>query len=346
MSMPVVCCAVPAMLRFCLRAAAATFVLAAAGCQSYDAGLIADQGRGAETRRSPVSEGDHAREDMPVAVRDASVGRAWTQELGDAAVDAFDPADASARDAGARDPGDRDVRVTPLCGNAVLDNGELCDVAIASGEPGACPTECGDQTGCMRDAPVGEACQVACAPIEIRTLMPGDGCCPAIEGANAITDTDCAAVCGNGVTEPGEQCDGDAGCDPDCTRPSASELSCRAARGDGACAACECRHCAEQVLDCVASGDEGDKGDAQCAAVLDCGHEHHCTAIDCYCGNASLVACAVSPHGPCVTQIQAAAGTSDATAVYEAQMDGDGPVGRAAALGSCAKSTCAAECGF
>jgi cysteine-rich repeat protein len=47
----------------------------------------------------------------------------------------------------------------------------------------------------------------------------GDGCCPS--GCNATNDSDCAAVCGNGVVEPGEICDdgntmnGD-GCDPTC----------------------------------------------------------------------------------------------------------------------------------
>lgn len=333
MSKQFVCSALPARLRFCLRHASVALVLAAAGCQSYDAGLIAE-GRGGVTARSPVRGGEHAQDDAPVAVHEASVDHAWMDELGDAAVDAFDPADAGARDAA----------VTSRCGNGVLDEGEACDVAIAPGASGACATTCGAATGCMRDALVGEGCQAKCVPIEIRTLIQGDGCCPGVDGANATTDSDCAAVCGNGVTEPGEQCDGDAGCDPDCTRPSASELSCRGARGDDACAACECKHCAEQMLDCVASGEEA--ADAQCAAVLECGHEHHCTAIDCYCGNASLVACAISARGPCVAQIQAAAGTSDATVIYQDQMEGDNTVARAAALGSCAKSTCAAECGF
>jgi cysteine-rich repeat protein len=108
----------------------------------------------------------------------------------------------------------------PGCGDGVVDGTETCDTAIASG-PGACPTSCDDGLACTTDAlTLGGSCQAACTQTAITTPVDGDTCCPA--GANANEDSDCAPVCGNGVTEAPEQCD-DAGTVP----------------GDGCSASCE-----------------------------------------------------------------------------------------------------------
>jgi cysteine-rich repeat protein len=94
---------------------------------------------------------------------------------------------------------------TPMCGNGVLEMGEACDTMIASGA-GACPTACDDLQVCTTNVLSGVGtCQAACSFPPITMPANGDGCCPA--GANASNDSDCVAVCGNGVVEPSESCD-------------------------------------------------------------------------------------------------------------------------------------------
>jgi hypothetical protein len=91
------------------------------------------------------------------------------------------------------------------CGNAVVDPGETCDTAIPSGA-GSCPTTCTDGMACTTDVLSNSGtCTAVCAFPPITAPANGDGCCPT--GANANIDTDCPAVCGNGIVEPGEQCD-------------------------------------------------------------------------------------------------------------------------------------------
>jgi parallel beta-helix repeat protein len=83
--------------------------------------------------------------------------------------------------------------------------GEQCDPDSS--------TSCDDGLACTvdRTESAGDAC--SCSHTPIIFCRDGDGCCP--EGCNASTDADCVAVCGNGVVEPGEDCDGDcpASCD-------------------------------------------------------------------------------------------------------------------------------------
>ena len=91
------------------------------------------------------------------------------------------------------------------CGNGVVDSGETCDTAIASGT-GSCPTMCIDGNACTQNVlSNGGTCTAACSFPPITNPANGDGCCPA--GANANNDNDCNPVCGNTVIETGEQCD-------------------------------------------------------------------------------------------------------------------------------------------
>ncbi len=93
-----------------------------------------------------------------------------------------------------------------VCGNAVLEPGEECDTGIAQGTAGACPTSCDDDDICTEDVLIDNGpCQVHCIHHDIVQYIGGDGCCP--EGGDATLDSDCDAVCGNGVLEPGEECD-------------------------------------------------------------------------------------------------------------------------------------------
>lgn len=86
------------------------------------------------------------------------------------------------------------------CGNGVVEAGETCD--------GDCPTVCGDGNACTSDRLTGSAarCTAACVSTAISSPANGDGCCPV--GANATNDNDCKPICGNGVLESGEACDG------------------------------------------------------------------------------------------------------------------------------------------
>ena len=101
-------------------------------------------------------------------------------------------------------------RAPESCGNGVLDPGETCDIATASGMPGACPSGCSGGHDCTRYALEGSDCTAHCVRRQVVERRNDDGCCP--EGADWAADHDCASRCGNGVLEPGETCDPAAAC--------------------------------------------------------------------------------------------------------------------------------------
>jgi hypothetical protein len=90
----------------------------------------------------------------------------------------------------------------PECGDGVTNGDEICD-----GDD--CPADCDDSDPCTADKLDGSRalCTAVCTHKTITTPKNDDGCCP--PDANAVLDNDCKAVCGNGVKEGGELCDGD-----------------------------------------------------------------------------------------------------------------------------------------
>ncbi|MCA9667787.1 MAG: hypothetical protein KC503_19440 [Myxococcales bacterium] len=95
---------------------------------------------------------------------------------------------------------------SPSCGNGVVEPPELCDTAIAAGQPGACPTSCSDGQACTSDTLLNAGtCGAQCSFTPITSCTNGDGCCPS--GCNALNDDDCSPTCGNGVVETPERCD-------------------------------------------------------------------------------------------------------------------------------------------
>ena len=101
-----------------------------------------------------------------------------------------------------------DLDCSPTCGDGTVDPGELCDLGIAPGAPGACP----GPSDCTKDDPCAVAvlisagtCSAICMHYQIASQISGDGCCPP-GGSNAV-DTDCPVACGDGVRESGEACD-------------------------------------------------------------------------------------------------------------------------------------------
>jgi cysteine-rich repeat protein len=125
------------------------------------------------------------------------------------------------------------------CGDGMVTGAELCDTAIAAGSTGACPASCDDGMDCTSDSLSGVDCQVSCVHGDITIPAAGDGCCP--PGADATTDTDCPAVCGNMLVEPGETCDtgittGAGSCPTSCDDAIACSLD--AMTGSACTAAC------------------------------------------------------------------------------------------------------------
>ena len=149
-----------------------------------------------------------------------------------------------------------DPDCSPTCGDGIVQpsNGETCDVAIAAGKTGACPTSCAESAGCTRRVLVAAGtCQAACLFLPITMARAGDGCCP--QGADASLDPDCAPLCGNGVVEtPGETCDyraSDDACPVGCTGGD----TCSPVRLEGNKGTCNARCVLEPVTACAAHDD-------------------------------------------------------------------------------------------
>ena len=98
-----------------------------------------------------------------------------------------------------------DADCPALCGDGVLDPGEMCDPSLAPASVGACPPSCDDGNPCTADQRNGTGCAASCTHTPITSMTSGDGCCPS--GSNRNRDSDCPARCGNGVLEEGESCD-------------------------------------------------------------------------------------------------------------------------------------------
>jgi len=94
-----------------------------------------------------------------------------------------------------------DSDCSPSCGNKILEADETCD------PPSSCPS-CDDADPCTTDRTTGSTaqCNLKCSHSPVTAPRNGDGCCPG--GANAVNDNDCKPMCGNGVVEAGEDCDG------------------------------------------------------------------------------------------------------------------------------------------
>jgi hypothetical protein len=162
------------------------------------------------------------------------------------------------------------------CGDGKLDPGEACDVGIAAGEPGACPSQCNDGAACSSDELVGSGCAATCTHVEIVDCKPDDGCCPA--GCNSTNDSDCSASCGNGVVDPNESCDiaisngAPGACPTECDDAIACTLD--QLVGSGCLAACS-----HSVITQCASGD------GCCPAGCNSTNDSDCSPV---CGNGVL----------------------------------------------------------
>jgi hypothetical protein len=108
------------------------------------------------------------------------------------------------------EPGRSFEECTPRCGDGKVSGSEACDIAIAPGEAGACPTQCAPSKACATAMLEGTGCEVRCVEYPFQAVVPGDGCCP--DGATSRVDPDCPPKCGNGVLEASETCDPPSSC--------------------------------------------------------------------------------------------------------------------------------------
>jgi hypothetical protein len=218
------------------------------------------------------------------------------------------------------------------------------------GRCGVCEesTACRESTGRCVDC-VGEDC--ACVPDCNRRSCGSDGCggsCGECED-----DEMCAPEgrcrtprCGNDIIEGDEQCDGngDPFCNPDCTRMSVEQSTCRFGDSNAtdACRDCACEHCTEEVLNCYISGDA--PRDAACKTIAECAADNNCSGFDCFCGPGQCR----PPNGPCLSELQTALGVGE-IGIFEIQRcleDPDCALYRANAFGTCSYDNCSDECGF
>lgn len=150
------------------------------------------------------------------------------------------------------------------CGDGVVDGVELCD--------GNCPSACDDGDPCTTDSLTGSAamCNAKCVSTPITMSKPGDKCCPA--GANAANDSDCQPVCGNGVKEGNELCDGD------CPTSCPASTGCMTSALSGSAATCDAT-CKTTTITGKANGDgccpanANSNTDSDCAPPPGCSRE-------------------------------------------------------------------------
>jgi hypothetical protein len=83
-----------------------------------------------------------------------------------------------------------DADCSATCGNGVVDDGESCDTAIASGA-GSCIASCQDDgNACtLENLNAADPCNPICTTRNVTTAASGDYCCPA--GATTTNDGDC-----------------------------------------------------------------------------------------------------------------------------------------------------------
>jgi hypothetical protein len=147
-----------------------------------------------------------------------------------------------ATDAGADAGGEPGSDAGATCGNGIVDPGESCDVAVASGDD-ACPRTSGcTAPTCGRPRLEGTRCTARCVVDPIVERIAGDGCCP--DGASHAEDPDCARTCTDECSPAsspsclGDELRGCADVDGDGCVEYELVTTCPGACSAGACVAC------------------------------------------------------------------------------------------------------------
>lgn len=163
----------------------------------------------------------------------------------------------------------QDPDCAPRCGNGVVETpGETCDHGAGAT---ACPMDCPAGDACTpieRQGTVG-TCTAACIARPVRTCVSGDGCCPT--WCTIGNDTDCPAVCGDGVRSTGEACDRGitAGIAGACPATCDDGDACTQDWATGSAAACT-RRCSHAPVTACRGGDGCCPAGCTAAADQDC----------------------------------------------------------------------------
>lgn len=196
--------------------------------------------------------------------------------------DGSTPSDAVV-DGSAHPDADVDPDGGPLCGNGVVDVGETCDSTCPESQ-----TDCPASDLCETVEFTGSGCTAQCVVSPIDTCQSGDGCCPS--GCDLSSDDDCPNLCGNGVLEPGENCD--ANCPAsvgDCQNPAV----CETVHYTGSAADCSAQCEYDPITLCA-------NGDGCCPTGCDLGTDDDCPNV---CGDGVPVGNETcDPPSTCPTQ--------------------------------------------
>lgn len=203
------------------------------------------------------------------------------------------------------------------CNNGVVELGELCD--------GDCPedpaTDCDDGILCTRDTIADRGtCRARCRHTPVRNDM--DKCCA--PGQTAEDDIDC--LCGNGVIDPGEFCDGDCPTKSDCN----DNNPCTADKLVGSAKDCSARCVHEPIVlagDNCCAPKQTNETDPDCPLVKGCGNGvveegETCDGTDC----PTAESCVDLDPLPCVEYVyEGSPSACDATCTRTILVkDGDG----------------------
>jgi hypothetical protein len=225
------------------------------------------------------------------------------------------------------------------CGDGMLEP-ELGETCEPSSMLDPCPSSCDDGMRCTADLMSGDpnSCNVRCDNPAITEPDNEDGCCP--PSTNALSDLDCPPICGNGVPETGEACDGGPLCNADCTKTDEARcLDADTTSAPPACKQCRCSQCTQPSVGCLADPDPSFA--THCRDMIDCAQVNDCLDESCFCGSSSN--CWVSSNGPCKTEITEAAEAQNQTA-YDCSRDPTCSVYQSQLVGDCVGTNCRAEC--
>jgi hypothetical protein len=226
------------------------------------------------------------------------------------------------------------------CGNGIvdIDAGETCESSTGTNP---CPQSCDDHDVCTFDLMTGSSqnCNARCTFPPILQPANDDQCCPL--GASALNDNDCRPSCGNGIAEPGEECDGGDLCTAECKALTREQHECQLLPTTAlpACQQCSCMRCSAEMLGCYSSGQK--MRDELCTTVIECANRTSCAQSSCYCGTSSDCS---APNGACRAEVETAAGSTYRPNIVTCTTTESCALYWSTAIGDCRQAQCPNEC--